>query len=423
MIFKRRYEQAKSELLNDSKICKPNRALFAKFFEYEEYKLKRINGIPIHDEACYKTLWVYTTRLRTVNRWFRNKPWEGLEASDIQQVYDDVEEGRITTIRKTRFKDRQTYYRRILLGKPFELAGKKALVQQIMQFGIPQGAKEVRFIKEEDFRRLVDSTSKPEHRTFLWLCWDVGENGASILKLRKQDCVRQLNEHTGAPEYLIHLRKEILKRSRTPRSEFTNYPETVEYLDRHLHSIDEDVPLFEVGQGWSKKLLLRAVQKTGVRCLPNGQRPTLKDLRSSMACDLLSKGWSRDEINARLGHRPSSNAIDHYITFFALDKVKPRKKFEENRLAKVMTELAEMRERAQLLSYQLRKAKESHQMQMAELQKLVEIHSEIAALGCEYQLGRLPQDVYARRLGKCHLQLLQSREEFDAVASVAGALN
>src|SRR5262245_14285080 len=124
MTFKQRYERAKKELLKDSTICKSNRDLFAKFFEYEEYKLKRINGLPILDEGCYKTLWVYTTRLRTVNRWFRNKPWDSLEASDIQQVYDDVEEGRITTRCGNRqIKDRQTYYRRILLGKPFELAG------------------------------------------------------------------------------------------------------------------------------------------------------------------------------------------------------------------------------------------------------------------------------------------------------------
>ena len=96
MSLKARYEAAKQRLLDDEDICRANRKLFARFFEYEEYKLKRKNGIAQLDDNSYKTLLAYVTRLRTVNRWFTNKPWEKLAKQDIKRVYDDLEDGKIT---------------------------------------------------------------------------------------------------------------------------------------------------------------------------------------------------------------------------------------------------------------------------------------------------------------------------------------
>lgn len=48
----------------------------------------------------------------------------------------------------------------------------------------------------------------------------------------------------------------------------------------------------------AKKIIECAVRITGARCLPGGQKVTLKDLRSSMACDLLRKGRTTDEVNS-----------------------------------------------------------------------------------------------------------------------------
>ncbi len=45
MTFEQRYKKAKKKLLQDPAICEPNRALFAEFLEYQEYKLKRVNGL------------------------------------------------------------------------------------------------------------------------------------------------------------------------------------------------------------------------------------------------------------------------------------------------------------------------------------------------------------------------------------------
>src|ERR1043166_3329493 len=369
MNWKEAYQGAKLRLLNDPRICGENRELFSEFLAYEEYKLKRKNGNRSVDENSCKTLVAYTTRLRVVNRWFGNKPWRQLEEADIRRVYDDLEDGKIRNMRGEPLRDRRTYYNLILRSKPFEMAGKKELVKKVMEFGYNRPQNEVRFIKEEDFRRLIEITSKTEHRTFLWLCWDIGENANSILKLRKRDCVQQINDHTRQTEYLINLPKDILKRSRRPRSELTNYAETVNYLEMHLQKLRDDDLLFEFSQAWANKLLLRAVERTGVRCLPAGQRVTLKDLRSSMACDLLAKGWSRDEVNARLGHAPSSKEIDRYINYLAIDRVRSKRKFHENRASKLMAEIAELRDREKVLLLRLQKLKESNSAEISQLKK------------------------------------------------------
>lgn len=93
--FKTRYQRAKQELLTTPTINPENRELFDRFFQYEEYKLQRTNDLRELDEPCYKTLYVYINRLRTVNVWFSNKPWTQLTREDIKRVYDDLEDGRI----------------------------------------------------------------------------------------------------------------------------------------------------------------------------------------------------------------------------------------------------------------------------------------------------------------------------------------
>ena len=69
MTFKKMFERRKNVLLNDRSICLANRKLFREFFDFEEYKLRRKNNLAKLDEACYKTLCGYITRLRNVNGW------------------------------------------------------------------------------------------------------------------------------------------------------------------------------------------------------------------------------------------------------------------------------------------------------------------------------------------------------------------
>ena len=71
--MEKQYFNLKDKLLNDKKVVEKNRKLFKKFLEYEEYKLKRKNGLPKLDNSSYKTLCAYCSKLRTVNNWFKNK--------------------------------------------------------------------------------------------------------------------------------------------------------------------------------------------------------------------------------------------------------------------------------------------------------------------------------------------------------------
>ncbi|GAI91946.1 unnamed protein product, partial [marine sediment metagenome] len=114
--------------------------------------------------------------------------------------------------------------------------------------------------------------------------------------------------------------------------------------------------------GQAKKFLDRVVRLTKIKCKPKGQRVTWKDLRSSMACYLLKEGWTSDEVNSRLGHRPSSTELDKYINFSALDKREPKKKIYESNLRKIEAELENSRELSKLQTSRLEKLQKQGEM-------------------------------------------------------------
>lgn len=344
-LIETQYRRAKTNLLNDESICKQNRELFTRFFEHEEHKLKRTNGLPKLDEGTYRTLYQYILRFKNTNKWFKNKPLKSITRDDIKRVYDGLEDGDIKNDHGQPFKARKDYYNKVFRSKLFELAGKADLAREVIQFTMKSDS-EVRFVTEEDFRKIVNTTPNKLHKLLLWLAFDYGENINALLQVRKSDFHRQINPDTKDAEYRLNFRKEILKRTRTNRSEINNYLETADLLEELLSTYEDDEQyIFSFDYRNAKKILDRLVQKTKVRCIPKGQKVTWKDLRSGMACDLLKKDWTRDEINARLGHRPSSAEIDKYVNFLAIDRHAPKKKVLDNKLAQVNKELEETRER------------------------------------------------------------------------------
>ena len=374
-MFKERYERRKKELLDDSKINPNNLKVVKKFLEHQEYKLKRNQGLSEVDERSYKTLYGYIGRIRNLNAWFKNKEWAKLTKSDIKRLIDNLEDGVIKNNSGKRYADRSLYYQ-MLQGHFFDLVKKSSIARDLIkQYGVKGRIinEQVKFIEEKEFRKIVDCAISPEQRCLLWLAFDVGENINSLLELEKDDFKRQTNTDTGEPEYLVILSKEKLKRSRTPRSEITNYPETIKFLDivldnlkpidkkmsnkyfqsRNLNEIHGEDKLFKFGIKTASVFLKRIVEKSGVRCSPEGQRVTWRDLRSSMACDLLKKEWTRDEVNARLGHRPSSRIIDRYINYLALDRNKPKKKIYDGNLKRVESELERSKELSKLQGQRL----------------------------------------------------------------------
>ena len=343
-----RYKKAKEKLSKDTLICKENRQLFSEFFEFEENKLKRTNGLRQLDESTYITLYQYILKFRNINKWFNNKPWKKLTEKDISKVYNDLEDGIIKRNNGEPFKNlHDSYYGKVFKSKPFEMAGKLELAKGVIQYS-GKVEREVRFITEESFKKIVNNAYKPNHRLLLWLAFDIGENINSLLKLKKSDFFPGKNPHNNEEEYKVNLKKEILKRTRKPRSEITNYNETVELLNQHLKNLDDNDLLFNFGYGTSKKIIDRAVERSGVKCIPNNEKVTWKDLRSSMACDLLSKGYTSDEVNARLGHKPSSDDIDRYIDFLALDRHIPKKKVHQFEMEKLNEEMEDLKRREKI---------------------------------------------------------------------------
>lgn len=368
MSYKTQYINKKERLLNDVTICKENRNLFKEFFSWEEVKLKRKNNLRELDEGCYKTLYEYTIRLPTVNKFFKNKPWVKLTEDDIKKVYNDLEDGKIKNMFGKPYIERKTYYNKIMKSKPFEIAGKKEFAKKVIEFYSPKKDEEVRFIEEEDFMQLQRVAIKDNHKLLLWLAWDIGENVNSLLQLKKKNFVRQLEPQTKEVEYLIYLGKDILKRARTQRSEPTLYSETVYLLEQTLKELKEDDYLFNFDYRNAKKIFDRAVRITNIKCKPKGDKPTWKDLRSGMACHLLKKGWTTDEVNSRLGHKPSSRELDKYINYLALDRHKPKKKLYDNQLQKILEELEIRKGNEKLLNIRVKNIEK----EFAELRKDME---------------------------------------------------
>lgn len=285
-MYQTRYNKRKEELLTNKNISLRNKTIIEKFFQFEEYKLKRKEGLTEVDERSYKTLTHYTTRINKLLQWFKNKDFEDLSEEEIKKLIDDLEDGIIQKKAGGRFEDRSLYYQ-MFQGKFFSLAGKSHIAKEMIDSFAIRGRlfnTDVRFITEESFRKLVDCAITPEHRCLLWLAFDIGENIGTLLELTRDDCKRQVNPDTNEPEYLIILSKDKLKRSRTPRSEVTNYRETVNYLDlilenlkpsyklvsnkyirgRKLSEYYNEDRLFKFGMKVADNVMKRCVEKAGV---------------------------------------------------------------------------------------------------------------------------------------------------------------
>ena len=433
MGIKERYASNKEELLKDKNICVENRATLRKYFDWHENKLKRINNLIELDDACCKTLYQYVCMFRNVNRWFRNKPFTDITKKDVERVYNCLEDGLILNANGKPHQDRMSYYTKIFKSKFFKMLGKYEYADEVMEFCKPTtNHGKVAFFSREEFEKLATVAAKPQHKLLLWLAWDIGENVAqTLLRLQKKDIRRRLNPDTQEPEYLINLPQEKIKRSRTPRSEPTNFPETTRLLDMILdagkrvfiedvggkefrriydeqgvrrlvkgrwivRAFEDNDLIFDFEQKQAEKILRQCVDKTGVRCEPDGEKPTLKDLRSSMACYLLKEGWSIDEVKARMGHKPSSSVINKYATYLAMDKHKPKKKLFDGTLAKLQKETEDAKQREKLYTLRVDNQKteiEAMKKRMDELNVEQRIRQEVDII-----MNQLVKDPHVRKL-------------------------
>jgi len=374
MGLKERYFKNKEKLLSDNNICKENRDWYNQICEFFERKLKRKNNLSELDDGCYKTLILYIDECYRTEKYFKGKKGTDITEQDITRVYDGLEDGKILPN-----GDRRKYYNNFLKSKPFDLIGKKEIAKKVIEYTNKQD-EEVRFFSPETYSNIFKEIISLEHRTSSQLAWDITENMTSILKLKKKNCKRKINED-GNPEYHIILPKEILKRSRTQRTEITFYPETVQLLDKLIargkfvkniltHNIhgritsskpiyapyEDDDTLFSFGQRQAQMFWKRACIKANATLEDKHDIPLIKDIRSSSACNYLDLGLSSDEIKSRLGHKPSSRVLDKYVTYKALDKTRPKKRIVESSI--------------QELELKLKKSSEISEIQKREIDKL-----------------------------------------------------
>lgn len=351
---KEAYEKAKVRLLSDNNICLENRKLWEKLLEWQERKLKRTNNLAELDDATYKTLSYYIGRYKNVNKWYQNKPWIDLTKDDIQKVYDGLEDGVIKNRFGKRYEDRASYYTKVFMSTPFKMAGKAELAKEVFEFYRPRENTDVNFIEFDAFLKLPNATKTLLQKLLLWLAWDIGENVGSLLRLRKSDFRRQINPQTQEPEYLVDLRKEILKRSRRARVEITNYAETAELLDIVLQNIRDNDFIFNFGHRQALKFITQCTATTQIKCIPTGKSPTFKDLRSSMCCHLLKIGWRIEEVNSRLGHSPANLAmVTRYANYLALDRHTPKAKVSDNNIQTMKDNLDNYRQREKLQAFRI----------------------------------------------------------------------
>ena len=163
--------------------------------------------------------------------------------------------------------------------------------------------------------------------------------------------------------------KNKLKRSRRTRSEPTLYPETARYADMVLKGSSSDDSVFGFGHRQAIKIMRSVVGKSGAVCMPNGEPVRWKDLRSGMACHLLRSGWTREEVDARLGHTPQSKALNAYINYLAIDRDKPKKRLFDSSLEEIQNELEEAKGREKLSAERVRRQGEENASIKSELDR------------------------------------------------------
>lgn len=374
------YLRKKEFLLTDESICSDNRELFKTFLEWEEYKLKRKNKLKLLDEACYKTLCNYPAYFRNVNTWFNNKAWKDLTKEEIKQVYDDLEDGKLIGSNGGIITGKEDYYNKIFKSKPFALAGKKEIAIEVLEYYESNNEREVRFFEEDTYKKIVAATKTEKQRLLCWLAWDFGENIFTLLQLQKKNFTREVDPETNEVYYLLHLPKEKIKRTRTVRTEPTLYHETVELLEVVLPTLNNDDYLFNFGHRNALKFLKEIRSRINAVCTPNGQPVTWKDFRSSMACHLLDLGWTADEIKGRLGHKPSSDVIDHYVNYKALNKKKPKQKVNEGKVKELNAKVGKLNDRDKLNKKRIEELQQQNEARARELEELKEKFDKVSSV-------------------------------------------
>ena len=341
--YKRRYQTFKNR---DDGILKSNKELVLAYLDYKKDLLIRQYG---QDETSMirinKTLLRELAYLINVVYWFNDVNLTDISKQDITRVYQGLETDTLTTSQGKKLKktSKRNYYIKVFRGGFFKYIGKSKIAKKVVLRKF-QNDEEVRYIDYEDFLKIIQVVDKFLHKLYLWLAFDTGVEGGALLQVLKSDFSLEKDIDTGDNYWVLHMRSEISKKSRKKRNIYVYFSDTHNLLDTYLPKLQDNERLFN----WTHRNVYKFVRKysrlTNVKTKPANEPVTLKDMRSSCATYFLLKGWTTDEIKARLGHAPSSRIIDKYVSYFGLNqarKIRQSKELDLSNYKKLYDEMQE----------------------------------------------------------------------------------
>lgn len=310
---------------------KPSNVTLA--LDYIKFKLdylRKVNGnSDVAQNRYYKTLNKDLTYLQNVLYWFNKWNLNELTKENIEEVFSKLEDNTLKSVTGQNLLDstKDDYYSKVLKNGFFKHIKKSELAREVIIRKFIE-SKDVRFMEYDIVVQLSNALRYADHKLLVWLLFDTGVEIDAVLHLKKNDFSIQKSEELE-DYYMLHVRAEISKKSRSPRDIFIYHQQTNDLLKEVLQNLQDDENLFKFEWRNAYKIIHETSKKFNLKLKTPDDYITPKDFRSSCATYFLKEGWTLDQVKARLGHKPSSTVIDRYVNYLGLDQQRQKKQKEE----------------------------------------------------------------------------------------------
>lgn len=380
-----RYKQAKLNIAKDKSILKVNRDLILLWLDIKEKELKNRKGREYGDEIRWsKTMNKYCYLLRRVVYWVK-KPLKELTPADIERLYNDLEDGKITTKSGRPYTKygRKDFYNKVFKSDFFKSLGLKEKAQDIIKLESISD-EEVKFFGKEKLDKMITYTHSLKYRFIYFLLFDTGMRIGTVLNLHKNDFEKRYNNETKQDYYMVHIRKEYTK-SKKARSISLWLEETNQLTPMFLDTVKDNDFIFNMGYASVRKHLSNMCKKLNIKTRPDKKPVSIHDFRKSCATYWLSKNVSIDAVRARLGHKPSSNAIDRYVSYLGLNEKQTVQQIQQGTYKEMTEKYKETKEQLIVMQENYKALQE----QLNELQERIKPNKILNALSRDEEFIKL----------------------------------
>lgn len=345
-----KYQKNKKELYSSEH---KNMKFVKEFIDWKEKRLLAKKG---RDENArlriYKTLNKYINLLSNVATWF-DKPLNQLTKKDMQDFYDDFEEGKILSHKGKPFaaKTRRDYYNKVFKSDFFKHLGLIDIAREVFILEKDED-EEVRYFEYEDLIKMIEKTEDYRKKGLLFFLFDTGMRIGEVLNLKVGDVEfvieNEDRELKGEEFFRVHMKAEYSK-SKKARTVTNWLDETVGYMKYIVRNRDRNEFLFDWSVSNVRKIIRKLSKLAKVKTTPASLPINIHDFRRSCASYFVRQRRTIDAIKARLGHKPSSNVIDKYVSYHGLDQKEDRIELKKARINKkiesIESENDELREK------------------------------------------------------------------------------